>query len=156
MKKDRGFTIVELMITLLVASIIMAFAMPSFLRMVQDFQVSSQANILLGSLQMARSEAVKRGMNVNIAAASGTDFATGWCIYTSTSCSGNNIIRQHEAAGSITTSPAAALTFSSTGQLGASYTFEITPQNCKTGDMRKKVLTMTAVGRGNVATTACS
>lgn len=62
----KGFTIVELIITLLVAAILVAVAAPSFNRLLVDNRLTTEANLLLSSLQIARSEAAMRGVNVTL------------------------------------------------------------------------------------------
>ena len=70
-----GFTIVELMITVAVASILLAIAVPSFNQMIVSGRLTTQANEMVGALSLARSEAIKRNANVTFCRAS-SDTAT--------------------------------------------------------------------------------
>jgi type IV fimbrial biogenesis protein FimT len=56
----KGFTLIELMVTLLVLAILASVGIPAFQRLVAENRVSSQANATQGALQFARSEALKR------------------------------------------------------------------------------------------------
>lgn len=56
----NGFTLIELMVTLTVAAILAAIAIPAFSNFLHDDRDISQVNSLVGSLNYARSEAVKR------------------------------------------------------------------------------------------------
>jgi type IV fimbrial biogenesis protein FimT len=63
---QRGFTLVELVITLVVAAILLAVAVPSFTTLVKNNRMTTQINGLAVSLNLARSEAVKRGVSVTV------------------------------------------------------------------------------------------
>jgi type IV fimbrial biogenesis protein FimT len=55
-----GFTLIELMTTLGVVAVILAFAAPNFREFILNSRMTGSANDLLTSLQFARSEAIKR------------------------------------------------------------------------------------------------
>lgn len=61
MKGTRGFTVVELLMTLVVGSILIAIAVPSFLNMIERNAVSTTSNELLSGLLLARNEAIRQG-----------------------------------------------------------------------------------------------
>src|SRR5690554_6508913 len=64
MMKARGFTLIELMITLAVAVILATVAVPGFQRMMAVNRVAADYNEVLSGLNYARSEAIKRRSNV--------------------------------------------------------------------------------------------
>ena len=81
----RGFTLIELMVTLAVAAVLITVAVPNFRMFMVNNRLASQANDLITALSVARSEAVKRGGNVTVCASSdgatctGT-WAQGWIV----------------------------------------------------------------------------
>lgn len=66
MNKNAGFTLIELLITLVVMTIILVWGLPNFQNVVRNNRLTSQTNELLGSLNLARSEAIKRGSTVSV------------------------------------------------------------------------------------------
>lgn len=57
--RDRGFTLIELMVAIGVAAILAAIAIPAFNNFVMNDRDASQINSLVGSFNYARSMAVK-------------------------------------------------------------------------------------------------
>ena len=87
--KSRGFNLLELMITVGVATIIVALAPPSFNTVLQSVRLKSQMYDFNGALDFARSEAVKRGTWVTVCASAaqaacgpnGTQWESGWIVF---------------------------------------------------------------------------
>jgi type IV fimbrial biogenesis protein FimT len=76
MQHARGFTLVELMVTIGVAAILIGLAVPGFVTTIRDSQMTSASNDLLVSIQLARSEAIKRHLPVSVCrSANATDDA---------------------------------------------------------------------------------
>ena len=81
MKKRSGFTLVELMVTVTVAAILLMVGVPSFISIIRSNNTVAQANHLVTSLNLARSEAIKRGMQVTVGR-TGAEWEDGWRIFT--------------------------------------------------------------------------
>ena len=76
--KGRGFTLLELLVTLSIAAILLAVGVPSYITFIDNNRVTSQANDMLYSVNMARSEAIKRGTEVRLVSVAGSDWSGGW------------------------------------------------------------------------------
>ncbi len=87
MRKEQGFTIIELMIGLFVMAILVSLALPSFSRMILNSRSQAQGEELAAAINYTRSEAVKRGRRVAICAsnndgtACGTDWTNGVLVF---------------------------------------------------------------------------
>ena len=62
----RGFTLIELVVTLAVASVLLVVAVPNIRTFVQNSRARTQINDLVTDLTYARSQAVKRGLSVGL------------------------------------------------------------------------------------------
>jgi len=58
--RTAGFTLIELMMTLMVAAILMAIAIPGFRNMLLSQRLSTAANSMVNTINTARMEAIKR------------------------------------------------------------------------------------------------
>ena len=79
MGRAAGFTLVELLIGLVILSILVAIAAPSFSTALAQQRLRQASNELRSTVAVARSEAVKRNAEVELRARSG-GWSTGWCV----------------------------------------------------------------------------
>jgi type IV fimbrial biogenesis protein FimT len=80
-RRPHGFTLIELMVTLVIAAILMMVAVPSFVSFQKNTELTSAANSLLAAINAARGEAMKRGMSVIVVpTGNGSDWKTGWVV----------------------------------------------------------------------------
>lgn len=121
MRYSRAFTLIELMITLAILAILLAIAAPSFRDIIQSNRTQTITNDLTTALQFARSEAVKRGVRVDIcrrnenACDDAADWDKGWLV----KIHGGAVLRVWEATGDrdSVTGPAETLTYRPNGLL---------------------------------------
>lgn len=115
-----GFTLIELMVTLSIVVIIGLVAVPSYQSSIANNRVSAEVDRVAMDFSFARSEAVKRGVNVAICPTAGcvasSNWDQGWVVFVDASgdLSGintaANIIKQESAfKGSDTLVPDSSL-----------------------------------------------
>ena len=124
-RSARGFTAVELMIVVVIVAILTAMAAPWMGQMVRTQRLRTSSFDVLASLQLARSEAIKRNVAVTMAANSGSDWSTGWTV---TDANGNVLKRQGVTDTTTMTGPT-TIVFNGTGRLnGAVPAFDLHSQ----------------------------
>lgn len=159
-----GFTLIELIVTVVIAGILISIAAPSMANFVKNGRLTSQANTLMADLAFARSEAVKRGANVTVCRSSDSatcdtaagSWATGWIVIDST----GQVLRAQEALDDVNTLTgtggatglADQLAYTSTGM--ADMTSFIGPQTFQLCDDRLqaygKAIQVAVTGRARV------
>ena len=78
---QRGFTLIELMVTITVAAVLMMVAVPSFTTYQRNAELTSFTNSLLAGLNAARGEAMKRGRYAMVVPTDGTNWSSGWVVF---------------------------------------------------------------------------
>jgi type IV fimbrial biogenesis protein FimT len=143
MNRNNGFTLIELMVTLAVAAILLTVGIPSFKEMISNNRLTTQSNALVGFLQGARMEAVRRNRTVSVCvddnlgsdACDGTDWAQGWRLWIDLDGDNNvdadETLRVKDGILGTTTIVSAgfdnteSISFSSTGEADSTGTFTI-------------------------------
>lgn len=84
--RKQGFTLVELLITMIVAAILLSIAAPNFSDAMLNSRQTVKINELMSSLKLARSEAIKRSTRTGVCARGpnrtcGTDWSEGFITF---------------------------------------------------------------------------
>jgi len=94
-KPHSGFTLLELMTSIVVLAILLAIGVPSFRSVIHNNRIAGSTNELVTALTYARSEAMKRGDPVTVCAstdeavcAGDTNWSTGWIVFVDTDGNG--------------------------------------------------------------------
>ncbi|WP_298453543.1 GspH/FimT family pseudopilin [uncultured Marinobacter sp.] len=136
---QRGFTMIELLIVVVLLSITAAIALPNFSRMIDSNQRASAANDISGLLNFARAEAVRRSNGVTVYARNASDASRGYavCIQASLAAckagtaNGEQLLRTtNDLPGSVTlsqTTPstAADLVFNGRGMASQQFVYQL-------------------------------
>ncbi|MEO7031862.1 MAG: GspH/FimT family pseudopilin [Herbaspirillum sp.] len=121
----QGFTLIELMITITIAGILMAIAIPSMRDMVHQNRLAGHVNEFVAANMLARSEAIKRGSSVTLcpsasaesatACTAAGDWSTGWLVVV---VDKNEILTRQGAlpAGTTITSALSSIVYNGMGQ----------------------------------------
>jgi len=72
--KMTGFTLIELLTVVTILSIMLFLALPNFNVWLQNTQIRTAGEAILNGLQLARAEAVRRNVNVELR----MDLSSGW------------------------------------------------------------------------------
>jgi type IV fimbrial biogenesis protein FimT len=85
--KSKGFTLIELMVTLAIAAIVITIGVPSFRQTINSNRLITVANSFIASINLARSEAIKRNSRVVVCGSSngkectGSGYQSGWIVF---------------------------------------------------------------------------
>lgn len=77
--KQGGFTLWELLVTLLVIGVVLGLGIPNFSQFSRNSEMASAVNALVSAVHLSRTEAVKRGIPVTLCASSAPLAATPSC-----------------------------------------------------------------------------
>ncbi len=87
MKRDRGVTLVELMVALAVLGIVLGLGVPAWSDIVRTNRLVTATNRLVGAIHLARAEAVRSGLRVTLCASrdgsecTAEGYEQGWIVF---------------------------------------------------------------------------
>jgi type IV fimbrial biogenesis protein FimT len=92
---DRGFTLIEIMIALVVFGVLLTAAVPAYRDWIAAQQLANHAHFITDTLDLARSEAIKHGNRVNLCKSGDRrqctddgDWEQGWLLFVDENRSG--------------------------------------------------------------------
>lgn len=158
---SNGFTLIELMIVLAVIAVALSIALPGFSTLTLTTRLKSYANDMVGSMYLARGEAIKRNTPTTLCVSAdgitcaGTGlWSQGWVVIAS---DGTLLRYQQPLANGFkfsgTGSPGShTLTFQPSGSASTTTTMTLCRKTPTSGH-QEKVVTLSVTGRTNVSTT---
>ena len=180
-RKQLGFTLIELLITIIIAGVLLTIAVPSYQSFVQKNHTITNANNLVTALNLARSEAIKRGMQVTLRrkGSSSQTWEDGWDVFTDINANGSfdddadvNLCETNEDC-LLRTYPALPTNFTlrtdsnfanwmaysasgaSAGSGGSSDTFRLCANNANTAKSRAIIVSASGHPRTETGTASC-
>lgn len=114
----RGFTAIELMVTISILAILLGIAAPSFASFTANQRLRAASFDLRTDLILARNEALKRNRSVTIRRREGTGWQSGWVVVVDGS-EQELRARQDVGGGVSVATAAAAITFNGSGRVSS-------------------------------------
>lgn len=147
---QAGFTLIELMVTVVVIGVLAMVAAPAMTAMVNGSRINGQTEELVTSLQLARGEAVRRNTRVTVCPS--TDGATcaastswaRWIVHGMDTTAGvDDVIRDSSATGSVQVSgPAAGIVFKPSGLIDSQQSLTVCMPTTKPDDNQRAISVM--------------
>ncbi len=146
---DTGFTLIELLMTLIVVSIVVSLGAPALSDIIRNNRLTTQTNALVTALNLSRSEAIRRNVNITICASSDQATCTndgwenGWIIMDDN----NQVLRVFEPLEGLSSmaSTAQSIQYTPTGFIngGVAVTFDL----CAKSGAPGRQINITPTGR---------
>jgi type IV fimbrial biogenesis protein FimT len=158
--RQQGFTLIELMVTLIVLVVLLSIGIPSFTTWVKNNRLDTATRTLASALQLARNEAISRQTAVTID--SGGNWGNGLTIYTDETPEGNTaqalvdvLIKDLTFSMdgiTTTTNDDRYISFTNTGLLSTTDASPLILTLChSTGEAEGTQITINAVGRTSIS-----
>jgi len=127
-RAQRGFGLIEAMVTIAVLAILLAVALPSYQQMIANGRTRTIAESFRAGVDLARAEAMRRNLPVSFAVVSSACTAstseTNWVVFRGTACSDATTIQRFDSgasgAGVTVDSGNTQVTFGGMGMVAAS------------------------------------
>ncbi|HSD16084.1 MAG TPA: GspH/FimT family pseudopilin [Thermomonas sp.] len=155
---SRGFTLIELMVTVAVMVILAAIAAPNMTEIINNRRAVGQAEELVASLQLARAEAIRRNARVTVCAGTGSTCSgsttwDNWTIFgrdNTAATATTDVIRDTSASSTVqVTGPAAGVVYKASGMIDSQVQLQVTKSS------HQRCLTVLISGVVTVAKGAC-
>lgn len=160
--RQRGFTIIELLVVVVIVAIVFTIAAPSVRLMMARNQVRTVSADLLSDIALSRSEASKRSQRVVMCPSSdqsgcsgSSNWGVGWIAFVDVDANGSRntgtepLLRVHDpipTGVTIGSGGISSLSFRAIGVVSSAATFDVCPATAGSGATGRQI-TMSIVGR---------
>lgn len=150
MNNQSGFTLIELLIVMVIAAVLLGLGVPSLRSTIQSNRIATVANDLIGALQFARSESIRRGEDVTVCSTNDQitcsgGWANGWLVRNAA----GPIRVWPSAREGVTIAVGGTVVFNALGSAAAGRCFQVNL------DTLQRSVTVGAGGRVGSAVAAC-
>ncbi len=164
-RRQRGFTLMELMVTVAVLAIVFAVGVPGFQNVLQNNRVAANTNDLVTALNLARSEASRRGARVTVCSSENGNacdanpaWGSGWIVMVTDRPDDPPLRAWSGMRGdpAFSNQPPVRITYNPRGGLDeptAGMNFTLSPQGCRGENARR--ISITPAGRPASRRVAC-
>lgn len=162
-KQSSGFTMIELMVALVIAAVMLGYALPAFNDFTVQRRMAANVNALASAINYARNEATRLGGAVTLQTvdASDTDneWGPGFCVNAGNPGDCDAPLRSFTMDGEVTADAVlnnqTILTFNSRGMLQASQPETVQICGVDADDDPGRVVNINAVGRASILDLVC-
>jgi len=170
-RREGGFTLIELMVTIAILGIVLSVGVPSYRGIVMDNRMASQANLFATSIKLARSNAVKFQRNATVCSstnfdatvptcAASNDWSTGWIVWVDkdrdSTPDANEIISVSGPVNQASELKGSVSQFAYDGRgFAVTAAGNLTLCDSRSGEMGR-IIKVNATGRTNVSRQGCS
>jgi type IV fimbrial biogenesis protein FimT len=88
---ERGFSLIELLVVMSIAAVLLGIGVPNMQQYIVSSRLATTSNEFFTALNVARSEAVRRGLQVTLitnGTAGSRDFSSGWTMFVDNNANG--------------------------------------------------------------------
>jgi type IV fimbrial biogenesis protein FimT len=164
---QSGFTMIELLTVVSIVAVLAAVGIPSLLDTVRSAQLRSASSQLYDALLLARSEAVKRNIEVDVqpgtscvtpASSNTAAWTTGWSVWTITLAGACDTVQQNfPATTNIGITPAAGgISYLPTGRITTTSTNSFDFKSIKSATIPERCIVISASGQPSIRTGAAN
>lgn len=177
MRRAAGFTLIELMVTIGIAAILLALALPSFTESIRSNRVSTATNQMLATFNLARADALRSKSQAWVCPSNptrddcGAEWKDGMLVWTDENGDGNRN-KTTEVKRVIEPLDGVTLSFPDTTPIGfddrgraiqksgntvtvRSFNFSMKADTCKPGAYNVRSFDINRIGRVSVTKGAC-
>ena len=151
--RAQGFTLIEMIFTVVILAILISLAAPSFSELVRDQRVKTAVGDVHAALIYARSEAIKRNANVDVVPVDASNWASGWQITTINPAPPPAALilkTQDPLSGLAIAGPAGTLSFRGDGRLTVAANVSFDAQSSESASTTVRCVRLDVSGRPNI------